>query len=79
MYVIRPVPKRYAWGSYTRLQSLFSDEPALAAADTGNPATGAADTANSPLAEMWFSGHPQSPSQLIAPDGTHTTVLDAIL
>lgn len=78
MYVIRPVPKRYAWGSYTRLQSLFSDEPALAAADTGDPATGAVDTANSPLAEMWFSGHPQSPSQLIAPDGTRTTVLDAI-
>ncbi|MEJ5920944.1 mannose-6-phosphate isomerase, class I [Bifidobacterium thermophilum] len=67
MYVIRPVPKRYVWGSYTRLQSLFCAELLSTAGGSDGP-----------LAEMWFSGHPQSPSRLIAPDGSQTTVLQAV-
>lgn len=67
MYVIRPVPKRYAWGSYSRLQTLFADELPAQMLDDGQP-----------LAEMWFSGHPQSPSRLEAPDGSFTTVPQAI-
>ncbi|MBT1177356.1 class I mannose-6-phosphate isomerase [Bifidobacterium callimiconis] len=46
MIPIRPVPKRYAWGSCDRLQSLV---PAMRGV-------------LGPLAELWYGGHPQSPS-----------------
>lgn len=46
MIPIRPVPKRYAWGSSTRLQSLMPSMRGVAG----------------PLAELWYGGHPQSPS-----------------
>lgn len=48
MYPIHPVPKPYAWGSYDRLQTMFSS--CLPQESVG------------PLAEMWFSGHGQWPS-----------------
>lgn len=47
MYSLQPVAKRYAWGSYDRLQTIFSqciDEP-----DAG--------PMQRPLAEMWFGAH----------------------
>lgn len=67
MYVIRPVPKRYAWGSYSRLQTLFADELPARMLDDGQP-----------LAEMWFSGHPQSPSLIEQPGGAPVALTDAI-
>jgi mannose-6-phosphate isomerase len=48
VYPIHPVPKPYAWGSYDRLQTMFSS--CLPQESVG------------PLAEMWFSGHGQWPS-----------------
>ncbi|PKU89135.1 mannose-6-phosphate isomerase [Bifidobacterium pseudolongum subsp. globosum] len=63
MFTIRPVPKRYAWGSGERLQSMFH-------------LTG--EQWRSPLAEMWFSGHPQSPSLIEQPGGTPVALTDAI-
>ncbi|MCI6772490.1 mannose-6-phosphate isomerase, class I [Bifidobacterium pseudolongum] len=63
MFTIRPVPKRYAWGSGERLQSMFH-------------LTG--EQWRSPLAEMWFSGHPQSPSLIEQPGGTPVALIDAI-
>ncbi|KFI63258.1 Mannose-6-phosphate isomerase [Bifidobacterium cuniculi] len=47
VYTILPVPKQYAWGSNEHLQRLFH-LPEVAR--------------EKPLAEMWYSGHPQSPS-----------------
>ncbi|WP_291526479.1 mannose-6-phosphate isomerase, class I [Bifidobacterium sp. UBA744] len=56
MIAIEAVPKRYAWGSYDRLQRLFRDCGTLGpAGEPGVPG---------PLAEMWFSGHAGSPSLL---------------
>lgn len=63
MFTIRPVPKRYAWGSGERLQSMFH-------------LTG--EQWRSPLAEMWFSGHPQSPSLIEQPGGAPVALTDAI-
>ena len=63
VFTIRPVPKRYAWGSGERLQSMFH-------------LTG--EQWRSPLAEMWFSGHPQSPSLIEQPGGTPVALIDAI-
>ncbi|MCI1220195.1 MAG: class I mannose-6-phosphate isomerase [Bifidobacterium sp.] len=64
MYPIRPVAKRYAWGSYDRLQTMFSGF-------LREPCSG-------PLAEMWFSGHPQWPSTLDVPGRGLIGVPDAI-
>ncbi|MCI1223885.1 MAG: mannose-6-phosphate isomerase, class I [Bifidobacterium subtile] len=64
MYPIRPVAKQYAWGSYDRLQSMFSSQ-------FEQPCEG-------PLAEMWFSGHPQWPSLLSVPGRGEISVTDAI-
>lgn len=61
MFSISPVPKRYAWGSKTRLQDLFS-----------LPANG------EPLAEMWFSGHEESPSEVALGPGVHVPLPQAI-
>lgn len=60
MYSIHPVIKRYAWGSYTRLQEMFSsDLDAQSASGEGI----AEDVQNGgPVAEVWFSGHVQYPS-----------------
>lgn len=58
MYTIHPVPKRYAWGSRDSLQRMFH----LDGAD-----------AQGPLAEMWFSGHAQSPSIIDVPDDDGVT------
>lgn len=63
MFTIRPVPKRYAWGSGERLQSMFH-------------LTG--EQWRSPLAEMWFSGHPQSPSLIEQSGGAPVALTDAI-
>ncbi|MCH4209591.1 type I phosphomannose isomerase catalytic subunit [Bifidobacterium sp.] len=64
MYPIRPVAKRYAWGSFDRLQTMFSSR-------LPEPCSG-------PLAEMWFSGHPQWPSLLDIPGQGLVSVPDAI-
>ena len=57
MYPIQAVEKHYAWGSYDRLQRMFHlDESDGCPGDT--------------LAEMWFSGHTESPSPLTLPDGS---------
>ncbi|PJM73890.1 mannose-6-phosphate isomerase, class I [Bifidobacterium primatium] len=53
MMPMRPVPKRYAWGSSHRLQAMFPDFTAV----------------DGPLAELWFSGHRQSPSTVL-PEGS---------
>lgn len=58
VYTIHPVPKRYAWGSHGSLQRMFH--------------LGGSD-AQGPLAEMWFSGHAQSPSTVDVPDGDGVT------
>ncbi|MEE0654917.1 mannose-6-phosphate isomerase, class I [uncultured Bifidobacterium sp.] len=63
MYTIHPVPKRYAWGSRSSLQRMFH----LDGAD-----------AQGPLAEMWFSGHAQSPSMLDMPSADGTTRMIAL-
>ncbi|AKV55573.1 mannose-6-phosphate isomerase [Bifidobacterium actinocoloniiforme DSM 22766] len=70
MYPIEPVQKRYAWGSHTRLQDMFGLP--LGRAMDGDGVL--ADT----LAEMWFSGHPQSPSTLRLPDGGGLPLTQAI-
>ena len=56
MIGIEAVPKRYAWGSYDRLQRIFWHD------DVADDA--AAPVVSGPLAEMWFSGHAGSPSAL---------------
>jgi mannose-6-phosphate isomerase len=61
VFSIGPVPKRYAWGSKTQLQGLFS-----------LPANG------EPLAEMWFSGHEESPSEVTLTPGVHMPLPQAI-
>ncbi|SCC79470.1 mannose-6-phosphate isomerase, class I [Bifidobacterium commune] len=60
MYSIHPVIKRYAWGSYIRLQEMFSLDLAERSASTEMPVGEARD--GGPIAEMWFSGHAQYPS-----------------
>jgi mannose-6-phosphate isomerase len=64
VYPIRPVVKQYAWGSYDRLQAMFSSQ-------FEQPFEG-------PVAEMWFSGHPQWPSTLSIPGRGEISVTDAI-
>ncbi|EFA22700.1 type I phosphomannose isomerase catalytic subunit [Bifidobacterium gallicum] len=68
MYVIHPVPKRYAWGSPDRLQQLFNMSE---------------QEGQGPVAEMWFSGHSGSASVLELPAETEhqsfLTVPDAIV
>lgn len=64
MYPIRPVPKRYAWGSRSRLQSMFQLD--------GSEWDG-------PLAEMWFSGHASSPSTMDVPGRGAVDVPQAIV
>ncbi|NEG69579.1 mannose-6-phosphate isomerase, class I [Bifidobacterium choloepi] len=64
MYPIHPVPKRYAWGSHERLQRMFHLD---------------GDQWHGPLAEMWFSGHAQSPSPIEIPGHAPTTVPEAIV
>lgn len=59
MYRIQPVQKPYAWGSLNRLQTMFHLN------DNDKPTA---------LAEMWFSGHRQSPSMLLLPDGSSQDV-----
>lgn len=59
MYRIWPVHRNYAWGSDSRLQSLFRL------------------TDDGPLAELWFSGHPQFPS-LLDVDGDEIDLATAI-
>ncbi|PLS30644.1 mannose-6-phosphate isomerase [Bifidobacterium margollesii] len=49
MIPILPVPKRYAWGSLDRLQTMFGDGDTSVTQGSG------------PLAEMWFSAHEQLP------------------
>ncbi|MEE1295391.1 MAG: mannose-6-phosphate isomerase, class I [Bifidobacterium sp.] len=61
MYPIVPVPKRYAWGSHDSLQRMFHTGPGP----------------ESPIAEMWFSGHEQSPSP-IEVDGREVPLTEAI-
>ncbi|WP_314688357.1 mannose-6-phosphate isomerase, class I [uncultured Bifidobacterium sp.] len=65
MYAIRPVGRPYAWGSLTRLQSLFSSDPLLSGV-------------RGPLAEAWFSAHPVWPSRLEAPVAEGLTLPDLI-
>ncbi|WEV74456.1 mannose-6-phosphate isomerase, class I [Bifidobacterium sp. ESL0798] len=104
MYSIHPVVKRYAWGSYTRLQTMFAsqltaqaessslaegvgkssegeerfssgviqksqtesstDRGEIAFADMPSTRGPVASAADAPIAEMWFSGHAQWPSQV---------------
>lgn len=65
MYPIQAVEKHYAWGSYDRLQDMFHlDHP------TSDKSV--------PLAEMWFSGHTESPSLLTEPDGSTLPLTEAI-
>ncbi|TPF96737.1 hypothetical protein EP30_06070 [Bifidobacterium sp. UTCIF-39] len=61
MIPIRPVPKPYAWGSYDRLQSLVPSMRDM----------------RGPLAELWYGGHPQSPSMVVLGDDEMT--LDAAI
>lgn len=62
MYAIRPVPKHYAWGSHRTLQHVFHlDE----------------HETQQPLAEMWFSGHAQSPSPIMV-DGVEQPLTSMI-
>ncbi|MEK0306257.1 mannose-6-phosphate isomerase, class I [Bifidobacterium favimelis] len=67
MYPIQAVQKRYAWGSHDRLQNMFHVEHGPGPADV--PET---------LAEMWFSGHEESPSPLTLPDGSQVALTQAI-
>lgn len=62
VYAIRPVPKHYAWGSHRTLQHVFH----LNEHETQQP-----------LAEMWFSGHAQSPSSVMV-DGTEQPLTSMI-
>lgn len=63
MYVLHPVSKSYAWGSYHRLQTMFHGRQASAGrVMTVNPVD-----IGQPLAEMWFSGHQQWPSMVEVP------------
>jgi mannose-6-phosphate isomerase len=59
VYRIQPVQKPYAWGSLDRLQSMFH---------LGD------ECGSRELAEMWFSGHRQSPSTVQLPDGSFQEV-----
>ena len=62
VYAIRPVPKHYAWGSHRTLQHVFHlDE----------------HETQQPLAEMWFSGHAQSPSPIMV-DGVEQPLTSMI-
>ncbi|BDR52572.1 mannose-6-phosphate isomerase, class I [Bombiscardovia nodaiensis] len=70
MYPIQPVQKRYAWGSYSRLQSMFALPQGLAQDGDG--------VVSKTLAEMWFSGHTQSPSLLTLEDGQQLALTQAI-
>lgn len=63
MYTIRPVPKRYAWGSNEQLQHMFQ----LHGVD-----------AQGPIAEMWFSGHAQSPSVIDIQGHSEVPLTEAI-
>ncbi|WP_297317290.1 mannose-6-phosphate isomerase, class I [uncultured Bifidobacterium sp.] len=65
MFPIRAVEKHYAWGSYDRLQNMFHLGPV-----DGDHLE--------PLAEMWFSGHAESPSPLTLSDGVEVPLTDAI-
>ena len=65
VYPIQAVEKHYAWGSHDRLQRMFHlHEPEGCQGDT--------------LAEMWFSGHTESPSPLTLPDGSLMPLTEAI-
>ncbi|MFT9322323.1 MAG: mannose-6-phosphate isomerase, class I [Bifidobacterium aquikefiri] len=64
LYRIEAVPKHYAWGSKTRLQAMFHLQPG--------------EQRNARLAEMWFSGHPQSPSPLTLSNGEQHDLLSEI-
>lgn len=64
LYPIEAVPKHYAWGSRTCLQTMFH-----------LPQQGPQEPR---LAEMWFSGHPQSPSPMKLPGGVSSSLLDEI-
>lgn len=64
MYRIEAVPKHYAWGSRTRLQTMFHLH--------------SGGQRDERLAEMWFSGHPQSPSPLALPTGEKHDLLSEI-
>ncbi|WEV68960.1 class I mannose-6-phosphate isomerase [Bifidobacterium sp. ESL0775] len=65
MYSIHPVVKRYAWGSYTHLQEMFSSELARQTGPVGEERVdGSARIDSGPIAEMWFSGHAQWPSMV---------------
>ena len=59
MYPLQPVEKRYAWGSYDRLQTLFGQ-----GADMSD-----AGSAQRPLAEMWFGAHEVFPSRVLTDCG----------
>ncbi|OZG50235.1 mannose-6-phosphate isomerase, class I [Bombiscardovia coagulans] len=70
MYPIQPVQKRYAWGSHSRLQSMFH-LPTGAVPDSDG-------VASETLAEMWFSAHPQSPSFVEMDDGSYQKLTQVI-
>lgn len=62
MYPIYPVQKNYAWGSHSCLQTMFH------LSDNATPSD--CSSKQQPLAEMWFSAHPQSPSFVELEDGS---------
>ncbi|WP_407711977.1 mannose-6-phosphate isomerase, class I [Bifidobacterium mongoliense] len=64
MFVMHPVAKPYAWGSHTRLQTMFSTTPEAGL--------------EGPLAEMWFSGHQQWPSSIDMTTGDRTPLTSLI-
>ncbi|RBP99792.1 mannose-6-phosphate isomerase, class I [Bifidobacterium xylocopae] len=70
MYPILPVQKRYAWGSHTRLQAMFGLPE--------GPGVDADGVRSDTLAEMWFSGHAQSASTILLPDGAQRSLTQAI-
>jgi mannose-6-phosphate isomerase len=54
--------RSYAWGSRTVIAELLGEE-------VPSP---------HPQAELWFGAHPADPSQLVRPDGSRTSLLDAL-
>ncbi|BDR55057.1 mannose-6-phosphate isomerase, class I [Bombiscardovia apis] len=70
MYPIEPVQKRYAWGSHSRLQAMFHLPE--------GPAQDGDGVVSDTLAEMWFSGHSQSPSNIVLSDGSQLALTQAI-